>query len=109
MEDGYFKAIISATSEEEAKRILSKLLKKRLVAGGLIAEGPSLYWWKRKITSKIYFSISAYTTAKHRAEIIRIVERMHKDETPILEFYKVDYGNKKFIKWVGEYVKNTQC
>jgi len=105
MADEYYKAIISATSEREAKAILKALLNKRLVAGGLIVKGPSLYWWKGKIVEEIYYNLSVYTILKKRDEIINVVEGMCKDEVSIIEFHRIDYGNKGFLRWIDEYTK----
>jgi len=40
----YLRALISATSKDEAERILRTLLEKKLVSGGFIFGGDSRHW-----------------------------------------------------------------
>ncbi len=101
--EGYFRVIISATSEAEAKKILRALLENHLAAGGLIVKGPSGYWWKGKIVEEEYFSLSAYTLGRHKDRIIEAVRSLHSDEVPIIEFYRIEYANLDFLRWVDEY------
>ena len=100
----YNRVIISATSEEEAKRILKMLTEKKLVAGGLITNGISNYWWEGKVVEKIYFNIQCFTISDNKEKIIEEVEKIHSDETPVIAFLKMD-GNQKFLDWVRESVK----
>lgn len=100
----YNRVIISATSEEEAKRILQMLTEKKLVAGGLIIDGLSNYWWEGKIVEKIYFNLLCFTISENKEKIIEEVEKVHSDKCPIIAFMKMD-GNQKFLDWVRESVK----
>jgi uncharacterized protein involved in tolerance to divalent cations len=100
----FCQVLISATSKEEADKILDNLLKGRLVAGGLITKGPSRYFWKGKIEEKDYFNISAFSLIKNKKKIIVEVEKTHSDETPIIAFTEID-GNEKFLRWIENEVK----
>ncbi len=99
------RGIISATSEGEAQRILTELLEKRLIAGGIISHGFYNHWWKGNIDKETYFNISIFTIPKHHHEIIDIVEKMSKDDTPGIVFFEIDYANAKFIDWIKENTK----
>ncbi len=102
MENQYFRALISATSEEEATAILDSLLEKHLVAGGLITDGFSNHWWEGKIDREKYYNISSFTISKNRDEIIKIVESLSRDDTPIIAFFKIDSASEKTFQWVEE-------
>lgn len=100
----HLKAVISATSKEEAEDICDELLEKKLLAGTLITDGDSRYHWKGEIQEEKYFNIHAYTLEKHREEVIEEVRKLHSDETPIIEYHEID-GNQDFLDWIKESVK----
>lgn len=100
----HLKAVISATSKEEAEEIADTLLEKDLLAGTLIVDGDSRYHWKGEIVNETYYNIQAYTVEEHREEVIEEVRKIHSDETPIIEYTEID-GNGDFLDWISESVK----
>ncbi|MBI2083672.1 MAG: divalent-cation tolerance protein CutA [Deltaproteobacteria bacterium] len=98
----YYRVLINATTKDEAKKILRHLLEKHLVAGGMITEGESQYWWNHQVEEKIYYNLSAFTVAMHQKKIIDETRQIHKDETPVIAFFKIDDGNEDFLKWIEE-------
>ncbi|MGC8851461.1 MAG: divalent cation tolerance protein CutA [Candidatus Micrarchaeia archaeon] len=84
----FFQALISATTEKEAEKILAQLVGKKLVAGGMITNGSSLYWWNKKPVKRVYWNLSAFTPAKNKRKIIAEVRKIHSDEVPIIAFFK---------------------
>ena len=100
-----YRTLIGATSKEEAKSILRTLLEKRLIAGGMITEGESQYWWKGQVEEKIYYNLSTFTLAKNKQKIIAETKRLHGDDAPIVAFFKIDDGNEEFLKWIKENVR----
>ena len=105
MNHEYLRGLISATSEDEARRILRELLNGHLVAGGHITHGPSDFWWQGKIDEELYYNISVFTTSRHKVKIIEIVEKLSKDDTPVITFYKIDDASKKTLLWIDEKTK----
>jgi periplasmic divalent cation tolerance protein len=95
-----YRVLISATSEDEATLIVDTLVKAKIIAGGLITSGKSRYWWENKIVEKVYFNISAFTQLSMKDNLIKQVKRIHSDKTPIIAFFKIDYGNEEFLNWV---------
>ena len=98
----YYRGIISATSESEAKEILKRLVNDKLIAGGLISHGISNHWWEGRIDEETYYNVSVFTLPKHRDKIIEIAEILSKDDTPGVVFFKIEYGNSKFLKWIED-------
>lgn len=96
--------IISAVNRNEADRISDRLLKKRLIAGSLIINGPCKFWWKGKIVNTTYHNVQAFSLFKHKTSIISEIEKMHQDETPLISFTNIE-GNHKFLEWIKESVK----
>ncbi len=105
MKDGFYRVLISATTKQEAERVLKILLSNRLIAGGLITQGLSNHWWKGKIEEETYYNLSAFTINQHKDEIISEVEKIHRDETPIVAFFHIDYANEGFFEWVKKNAK----
>jgi uncharacterized protein involved in tolerance to divalent cations len=101
----YYQAWISATSREEAEKILELLLAKHLVAGGLITQGFSHHWWQGKIDREPYWQISTFTIKKHCQLIIQAVKSISRDETPVVAFHRIDQGNSDFFHWIKENTK----
>lgn len=95
----HLKAVISATSREEAEQICDKLLDDNLVAGTLITDGDSRYHWKGDIVNETYYNINCYTLESNKQEVIDTVREIHSDETPIIEYTEID-GNQDFLEWI---------
>jgi uncharacterized protein involved in tolerance to divalent cations len=101
MKQIFFQGLISASSKAEAVRILEALTRKKLVPGGRITSGESLYWWKGKRVKKIYWNLSIFLVSANRRKIISIARKLQKDETPIVIFFKIDSGNSDFFEWLA--------
>lgn len=101
----HYQGFISATSIEEAHRILDELLDKKLVAGGHILAGESNHHWKGEIERLSYWTIIVFTKPKNTDAIIEVVERQSKDDTPGVTFIKIEKANKNFLNWIEECTK----
>lgn len=103
----YCQVTISATSKEEANTISDFLVSKKLIAGSLIINGDSRYWWENKIENKIvekvYFNIQAFSLSAKKEQIISEVKKLHSDKCPIVAFVPLD-GNSEFLAWIEESV-----
>lgn len=95
---------ISATSKKEADIISDSLVKKKIISGSLIIDGPSRYWWNNKIVEKIYYNVQAFSMVRHKNKIIEEVKKIHSDRCPIISFSEID-GNKEFLDWIEQSVK----
>lgn len=104
MPEEFCQVLISATNKKEANKISDTLVKGKLVAGSLITQGPSRYWWQGKIVEKEYYNIQAFSLMKNKAKIISEVKKIHSDKCPIIAFLKMD-GNDEFLKWIKKSVK----
>jgi len=70
----YCQVIISAPSREEASAFADKLVSSRLIAGSLIIEGASRYWWAGEIVEKTYWNVQAFTLIRNKDNIIKVIE-----------------------------------
>ena len=101
----YLRALISATTQAEAIKIIASLATQKLIAGAMITSGQSVYWWEKKLVKRKYWNISAFTHKKHSQSIIREVRKLHADDVPIVSFSKIEAGNADFLKWILESTK----
>ncbi|OGK14451.1 hypothetical protein A3C98_05005 [Candidatus Roizmanbacteria bacterium RIFCSPHIGHO2_02_FULL_37_15] len=99
----YLQAFISAENKKQANKILDVLLKKKLIAGGLILHGPTRFWWKGKIINTNYYNISAFTKDSHKKAIVEGVRETSSEEVPMVWFVPFK-GNEEFISWIDENV-----
>jgi uncharacterized protein involved in tolerance to divalent cations len=97
----FCQALISSPTREEAKSFADILVEERLVAGCLITEGASRYWWEGDIVEKQYWNVQAFTVETNKEKIISIIEDISSDECPIIAFFRLD-GNQKFLNWIQE-------
>ncbi len=96
---GYCQLFISATTAREAEAIGKALLEKRLIAGYLLLKGPSVFWWKGKITKQLYYNLMAFSFLKNKSKIISAVKKVTSESVPIISFSKIE-GNKEFFSWL---------
>ncbi len=99
--DKYLQCWISAEDKDEADKIMNALLKKRLVAGGLITNGPARFRWKKEIVDTDYFNISVFTRGDKKEEIIEEVGRVSREEVPMVWFVEFE-GNEELLGWIDE-------
>ncbi len=103
MPNQYLQVTISAENKEQADTILNSLLKKKLVAGGLLVNAPARFWWKGEIADMDYYNISVLTIEKHKPAIIDDVRKTSVEEVPMVWFIEID-GNEELLRWIKETV-----
>ncbi len=100
----YCRVRISAPNEEEANTISKELVKRKLVAGTMIYNGKSHYWWDNQIVEKIYWNIGAFSVMENKDKIIAAVRELHSDICPIIALHPLD-GNQDFLEWIESSVE----
>lgn len=94
----------SAENEKQARDILNTLTNLKLIVGGTILNGPSLFWWKGKEIDMDYFYVMSFTIGKNRKSIEEEFAKVSKEEVPMASFIKMD-GNEKFLNYIYENTK----
>ena len=82
----HYQVFISAENKEQATNILDALLKKKLILGGPILEGPAKFLWKEEIVEMNYAYILTYTLEKHKTAIIEETTKVSEEEIPMISF-----------------------
>ena len=90
---------ISAETKEQAGDILNVLLAKKLVTGGQLIEAPARFLWKGEVTDMNYVTITSFTLVKHKDAVISEVEKVSKEEVPMISFLPIE-ANKKLEDWI---------
>jgi periplasmic divalent cation tolerance protein len=99
--------LVTCGSIVEARRIASKVVRKRLAACANIVLGPveSVYRWKGKVQGAREVLMLLKTSAKRLDELEREVKRQHSYEVPELITIPVSAGSRDYLAWLGDSVK----
>lgn len=96
---------ITASSKKEAQRIVSVLIKKRLVACGNILSGVnSMFIWKGRVEKAREALVVLKTKAALFGKILRETERLHSYKVPEIIALPIISGSRKYLKWIDESV-----
>ena len=98
----YALVYITASSLEEAKKIVSHLLEKRLIACANIFPIESMYWWNGKIENDNEVGIILKTKENLIKKIIEDVKLLHSYENPCIIAIPIIDGSEEFLKWIDE-------
>jgi periplasmic divalent cation tolerance protein len=98
--------LVTCGSRSEACRIVSTLVKKRLVACGNILESPviSIFRWKRKVERAKEVLVILKTTRGAFAALEREVTALHSYDVPEIIALPVVAGSRAYLSWVGKNV-----
>ncbi len=95
----------AAGSKEEADRVASALLDRRLAACVQVL-GPieSRFWWEGRLESATEWLCLAKTTADRAEEVVASIRETHSYDTPEILVTPVSGGNERYLRWVEDTV-----
>ena len=97
-------AYITCKDRNEAKKISSQLLKKKLIACANIFPVESMYRWEGKIVNENESAIFAKISANRFDEVVKETEKLHSYKVPCI--MKIDGKiNPKYGKWLKGILK----
>lgn len=97
---GFIILYITYPSKEEAKKVVSHLLDRKLIACGNIFPITSAYWWNAKIENSDEFVSIVKTRKKNWRKVESEVKRVHSYELPCI--MKIDVSaNKEYEEWIN--------
>jgi periplasmic divalent cation tolerance protein len=101
----YLQVQTTAGSEEEAERISSALIERRLAACVQIV-GPisSRYRWQGEIETAREWMCVAKTSAARYAEVETTIRELHTYDEPEIVATPIVAGSKGYLDWIGENV-----
>ncbi len=99
----YIVVFVTASSEEEAQKIASGLLKERLVAcANIIEQVKSHFWWQGKIDKANEALLILKTRKALFNKLVKKIKSLHSYEVPEIIALPIIAGNKHYLSWINE-------
>ncbi len=99
---------MTASSEEEARRIGRVLVEERLAACVNILPGmTSLYWWQGKVEEGHETVLIAKSRQALVPALTQRVKALHTYTVPCVVALPILDGNPDFLRWIGEETAGT--
>jgi len=93
--------LVTASSEEEAKKIAFSLVEKRVAACvNLIKDIESIYRWKGKISDEKEVLILIKTRKKLYKSVEEEIKKLHSYEVPEIIALPIISGSKDYLYWM---------
>lgn len=106
MPTSYRVVLVTASSEEEARRLARDLLEKKLIACANLVPIQSLYWWEGAIEEAAEVLMILKTTqAALQDELIEAVQAAHSYDVPEVIGLPVVAGAADYLRWIGDNVQ----
>lgn len=100
MED-FIVILVTASSEEEAKKIARSLVEKRLVACvNIIKDVQSIFRWKNKVSEEKELLLIIKTRKKLYKNVEEEVKNIHSYEVPEIIALPIIAGSKEYLYWI---------
>lgn len=93
---------LSCGNDNEANRIATELLRKRLIVCAKQIPVKSSYWWRGKITHDAEVMLILESDQKFFDKIEAEVAVMHSYDTFVMQAVPVSAVSKKAIKWMQD-------
>ncbi len=91
---------LTCQNKKEAEKIIQALFKKRLIACANSWPSESFYFWKGKLVQEKEIIILVKTAQRHYQKIVKLVEKLHSYEIPIIAGIEVDQINQSYCRWL---------
>ncbi|MFH0931321.1 MAG: divalent-cation tolerance protein CutA [Candidatus Zixiibacteriota bacterium] len=100
MED-FIVILVTASSEEEAKKIAQSLVEKRLAACvNIIKDVQSVFRWKGKISDEKELLLIIKTRKKLYKNVEEVIKTLHAYEVPEIIALPIISGSKDYLYWI---------
>lgn len=101
MPDKFVTILMTAASKKEARRIISELIKKRLVACANLLNGvDSTFIWKGKVDKSKEVLVIFKTRKNLFKKVAARIRRLHSYEVPEIIALPIVDGSKEYLKWL---------
>jgi len=101
----YVVVFVTASSNEEAERIATELLERKLVAcANLAPHVTSLFWWEGKIDRAEEVLIIMKTLRARLEEVTEAVVAAHSYEVCEVIALPIEGGSVPYLRWIDESV-----
>lgn len=101
--------MVTADSEEQAKRICDILLERKVIACANIVRGvESFFWWKGKVDHSRELLLLMKSRSELLDEIVRLVRENHSYDVPEVVALPLVGGNPEYLRWIDDSVEINQ-
>jgi len=102
----YGAVFVTAASAEEAEKIASGLVEKKLVACVNIFPGiESLFWWEGKVCREREVFMMAKTRTSLFPQVRDEVKKLHSYKVPEIILLPIADGSADYLAWIEEVTK----
>ena len=99
---------VTCKDSEEARKIASSLVGKKLVAcANIIPSIESIYRWKGKVEESNETLLILKTRESLQEKVVKEIENMHSYELPAIEFFEAKTG-QKVKEWIWKETEAKQ-
>ncbi len=94
---------ITCASSEEARKIASSLVDRRLVAcANIMAPHEAVYQWKGRVETGAEVAVIMKTRAALFEQVKEAILKLHSYETPCIVALPIEAGHAPFLRWIEE-------
>ncbi len=95
--------LVTASSREEAEKIVQRLLEEKLIAcANIISPVHSLFWWQGKIDQAQEHLILMKTRRDLFEKLTEIVKSLHSYTVPEIIAIPIIEGSADYLAWLNE-------
>ena len=98
----YILIMVTASSREEAEKIATTLLERKLIAcANILGPVSSRFWWQGKIDSAEEYMIFMKTKRELFDQVADNVKQLHSYEVPEIIALPIVEGAKPYLEWIN--------
>src|SRR5438874_6973578 len=95
----------TAGSQEEANKIATALVERRLAACvNIVPRIQSVYRWEGKVETAEEYLLLIKTTKTHTAEVQAAIQELHSYDLPEFVVIAMEGGSAEYLKWIEDSV-----
>lgn len=100
--------LTTAGSAEEARRIASALVERRLAACvNIVPQIESVYRWKDAVQQSAEWLLLIKTTGEAFARVRDAIKELHSYDLPECIAVAIDEGTPEYLRWIGDEVRGS--
>lgn len=96
--------ISTCPTEKNAQDIASQIIDQQLAACVQMSQINSMFQWDGKIQQTPEWRLNVKTSSSKFEAVKNLIIKLHPYEVPAVEMFKIDDGNKEFLKWIKDSV-----
>ena len=97
---------MTTSNKQEATKIVTALLKQRLIAcANIIDSVSSFFWWKGKIKEEKEVLVIMKSHQKLFSALEKKIEELHSYDVPEILAIPITDGSQSYLKWLKEYLE----